>query len=267
MHISMNNEQNGKSAIRGRLKRWFTGNTGQSLLLLEKEHINRILPNLFGYHIIQLGMLDKNGLCDASRISHKIMFDIAPQDEVQPERLICESSHLPFQSNSVDVVLLPHVLEFEADPHSTLREIERILIGEGHVIILGFNPLSLWGLWRVLLAWREEPPWCGHFFRSARLCDWLGLLGFDMVSNHTLYFRPPFRSRRMTNRLSFMEKLGKYLCPWFGGVFIIVAKKRLLPLTPVKAQWRVRRNLIASGVTEPSTRQMKMMFEDEIGAR
>ena len=263
----MNNEQTGKRAIRYRLKRWFTGNAGQTLLHLEKEHLNRILPNLFGYHIIQLGMLEENGLCDASRISHKVMFDISPQEEIQPEHLICETSHLPFQSNSVDVVLLPHVLEYEDNPHTALREIERILIGEGHVIILGFNPLSLWGLWRVLLAWRDEPPWCGHFFRSARICDWLGLLGFDILSNHTLYFRPPFRSRRLIHRLSFMEKLGKYLCPWFGGVYIVVAKKRLLPLTPVRTQWRIRRNLIASGVTEPTTRLMKKLLRDETEIR
>ena len=251
-----------KKAIRTRLKEWFKGVAGRSLLDVEKGLLQEELPNLFGYHILQLGTLGEESLLEASRISHRVLFDIVPQDSISPGRLVCSSSHLPIDANSVDVILLPHVLEFEEKPHEILREIERTLIGEGHLIILGFNPLSLWGIWHAILAWRDSPPWNGYYYRSARIRDWLGLLGFDVIKTRYLFFRPPVRSNWIMNRLGFLEKLGNYLWPWFGGAYLIIGKKRLMPLTPTKAEWRIRRSLIASGVAEPTTRAREMFMRN-----
>ncbi len=248
-----------KKPVRLRLKEWFQGSPGQSLLEAEKNLLDEELPDLFGYHILQLGALDEGKLLDSSRISHKLLFDIVPQDAIATGDLACRSAYLPVDASSVDVVLLPHVLEFEDDPHEILREIDRVLIGEGHVIILGFNPLSLWGIWHILLAWRENPPWSGHFYRAARVKDWLGLLGFEVVQTKHLFFRPPTCSRWLMKQLNFLEKLGNYVWPWLGGSYLIIGKKRLLPLTPTKTEWRIRRRLIASGVTEPTTRAQQML--------
>ena len=253
--------------VRLRLKEWFEGVSGRSLLSIEKNQLDEVLPNLFGYHILQFGALGEDNLLNASRISHHVLFDIVPQDSVHLGHPVCRSSHIPVQANSVDVVLLPHVLEFEEKPHEILREIERILIGEGHIVILGFNPLSLWGIWHVLLAWRGEPPWNGYFYRSARIRDWLGLLGFDVVKTEYLFFRPPTRSNWIMRRLGFLEKLGNYLWPWLGGTYLIIGKKRLMPLTPTKAEWRIRRRLIASGVTEPTTRAREMFMQNNKGVQ
>ena len=243
-----------KKAVRPRLKEWFRGTAGKSLLNAEKKLLREELPNLFGYHIIQMGSLEDENFLSSSRISHRVLFDLLPQDSHTPGNPVCHSSYLPIDANSVDVVLLPHVLEFEEDPHEILREIERILIGEGHLLIMGFNPLSLWGLWHAMFAWRENPPWSGHFYRSARVRDWLGLLGFDVIKTRHLFFRPPVRTNWIMNRLGFLEKLGNYLWPWLGGTYLIIGKKRLMPLTPTKTEWRIRRRLITSGVTEPATR-------------
>lgn len=244
------------SSIRERLCQWFASPLGQSLLEHENAALERVLPNLFGYHLVQLGETCEADLMASSRIGHRVKFALTPQSALTPNRLICASSHLPLDANSVDVVLLPHVLEYEEEPHDLLRESERILIAEGHVVILGFNPISLWGLRHLLLAWRERPPWSGHFYRAARVKDWLALLGFEIVKYESLYHRPPFRSGRLLHKLKFLDKLGKHLFPWMGGVYMIVAKKRVFPVTPVKMQWRIRRGLIASGVTEPSGRVM-----------
>ncbi len=257
----LNNHENpvaSKKTVRLRLKEWFKGVAGSSLLDIEKNVLDEELPDLFGYHILQLGTLEDGNFLGSSRISHRVLCNLTQYDPRSHDDLVCHSTHLPIDANSVDVVLLPHVLEFEEDPHDILREVERILIGEGHLLILGFNPFSLWGLWHLLLAWRDAPPWNGHFYTSNRVRDWLSLLGFEVIKTRHLFFRPPTRSNWIMKRLTFMEKLGNYLWPWFGGVYLIIGKKRLIPLTPTKTEWRIRRRLIASGVTEPTTRARQL---------
>jgi SAM-dependent methyltransferase len=154
----------------------------------------------------------------------------------------------------VDVIVLPHVLEVSPDPHQVLREAERALIAEGHVVILGFNPWSLWGLIRLFLAWRANPPWNGRFLRLGRLKDWLGVLGFEIIETRRFLFRPPLRRERLARRVAFIEKLGSYFWPLFGAAYIAVGRKRLVNLIPIKTQWRGRKRLIAGGVVEPTTR-------------
>ncbi|MCC6716150.1 MAG: methyltransferase domain-containing protein, partial [Gammaproteobacteria bacterium] len=169
--------------------------------------------------------------------------------------VLCAASALPIAADSVDVVLLPFVLEFEQEPHDVLREVERVLIGEGHVVIIGFNPLGCWGLWRLLLWWRDNVPWSGRFLRIGRLKDWLKLLGFEVTHTSRAFFRPPLNSARLLRNLGLLELLGRKLLPMFGGCYVIVARKRLQRLIPIRTQWRARRRLIAAGVVEPTAFQ------------
>jgi len=243
------------SLIRTRLLRWFTGNPGKSVLMTEQTRIAQVLPDLFGYHIVQVGGSGTEHLLDSSRINHKVIIYLESDDRSQTNvSFYCASGSLPIASDGMDVVVLPHVLEFETNPHQVLRETERVLIGDGHVVILGFNPWSLWGLWRLILAWREEPPWSGHYLGLTRLKDWLTLLDLEIIKTECFYFRPPLQNVKVMQKLKFMEQLGRYCWPYFGGVYMLVAKKRVIPLTPVKMQWHIRRDLIASGVAEPSAR-------------
>lgn len=243
--------------LRWRLQKWFRQLPGTSLLQVEQDWLDEQLPGLFGYHIIQLGRLDDQELLAASRIGHRAVVALeADQPVARQHAMVCRGDYLPISADSVDVLLLPHVLEFESNPHQVLRECERVLIGEGHVLILTFNPWSLWGLWHLFLAWREEPPWSGHFFSASRLEDWLRLLGFEIVETRMLYYRPPLRHSGMLQKLGFMEKLGRWCWPWWGGVHAIVAKKHVIPQMPVRELWSRRRRLVTSGLAEPTARQM-----------
>jgi hypothetical protein len=149
---------------------------------------------------------------------------------------------------------LPHILEFEAQPHQVLREVERVLIGEGRVVIVGFNPWSFWGLWRVALSGRKLPPWCGRFRSPGKLHDWLRLLGLEILDTRFLYHRPPVRNQRLDNLLAGWERFASRYFPLLGGSFILVGKKRVVAMTPVANRWHRRSRLIASGFAEPSTR-------------
>ena len=165
------------------LQQWFDGRLGNSVLSMERNQVSRILPDLFGYHILQVGQRADAHLLDSSRIHHRIVTSgIATAGTAQNPHLVCKCTALPVATESMDVVVLPHLLEFAENPHQILRETERALIGEGHVIILGFNPWSLFGLWRLFLAWRDQPPWHGRYIGLTRLKDWLTLLGFPGIS-------------------------------------------------------------------------------------
>lgn len=236
-------------------KNWFTTEQGVSLSGYEHDYVDTVLPDLFGYHIVQIGTLSPKHYLQSSRIGNKVVCQLVGEDDNAVNAdLIGTEEDLPFLADSVDVAVIPHVLEFAGKPHKFLREIERILIGDGHVLILGFNPWSLWGVWRLLLAWRDKPPWNGHFYSLSRLKDWLYLLDFEVVHTEKFIFRPPMGNNRFMRRIIFLEKLGKYCWPYFGSVYMILAKKRVVPLTPIKMRWQKKRQNIAAGVAEPTTR-------------
>jgi SAM-dependent methyltransferase len=236
---------------RARLWHWCKGPLGQLLYGEEKRQLDTLLSEWFGYHLIQVGWSGGN-LTEASRIPHRVMLEVCPgSGDCQA---YAQTDHLPLATDSVDVVLLPHTLEFAPNPHQTLREVDRILIPEGHLVILGFNPWGLWGLRRLWRSRQSHPPWCGRFFSLARIKDWLALLGLDSQLTRTFFFRPPLQHTRTMQRLQFMEKLGQQWWPMFGGVYLLMAKKRVTPLTPIKPRWQPRRSLIGAGLARPTGR-------------
>jgi len=208
---------------------------------------------LFGYHLVQIGCPYGADLLVPSRISHRITLDVdGGANNGSP--LCARADAIPIATDSVDLLILPHTLEFELDPHQVLREAQRMLIADGHVVIIGFNPWSLWGVWRIVLGHRGAPPWCGRFFSMARVKDWLSLLNFDIVRSKMFFYRPPFQSERIMKRLSFLDSAGQRAWPRLGAAYVLVAKKRVIPLTPQRERWVKRRRLVTAGVAEPTTR-------------
>ncbi len=254
----MSNDANlnsGALSLSSKLKIWFGRPLGNYIRERERHILDGILPDLFGYHFMQIGTVFGDSILESTRIGHRILVQLEEEGEVQSGAdMVCASDLLPIAADTMDVVVLPHVLEYSPNPHKLLREIERILIGEGHLVITGFNPWSLCGIWRLLLAWRDEPPWNGHFFSYARIKDWFSLLDFELVRIERFFYRPPLMNMKLMNRLSFLEKLGNHCWSVFGGVYIIVVKKRVVLLTSVKLTWHKRRRMIESGIVEPTAR-------------
>jgi SAM-dependent methyltransferase len=148
---------------------------------------------------------------------------------------------LPLASQSIDLLALPHVLEFCPKPHAILREAERVLMPEGSVVISGFNPLSLWGAARALGWERRRYPGCGRYIGLLRLKDWLALLGFELDGGRFGCYAPPFSQRRWLERFGFMEKAGERWWPICGGVYVVRAVKRVAGMRLVMPAWRTRR--------------------------
>ena len=163
---------------------------GAELLRTEVERVHAAVGNLFGYHCLQVGDLAGEDLLSASRILGRAIVDIDGGAPHGPYPLVRgAATALPIDSHAVDVVVLPHVLEFEPRPHDALRETSRVLVPEGSLLVLGFNPVSVIGLKRMLKHRAADAPWCGTYFSAGRLRDWLTLLGFDIVDQ-----RPCFAS-------------------------------------------------------------------------
>ncbi len=243
----------GDASLVADLRAWYETPPGSLIAAVERQLLGRFLPDLFGFHIVQLGCHHLDGLLDGSRISHKVRIDLGHTLNANAD-MHCIEDALPLAANSIDVVVLPHVLEYALDAHRVLREAERVLIGEGHLVILGFNPWSWFGLWSSMTRWQGRVPWHGHFIGAARVKDWLKLLGFDILHVERDSYRPPAGRARINRNLEFMERFGALCWPPLGNVYLIVARKRVEGLTPLRASWRQRRRLVAGSVIEPSTR-------------
>ena len=241
--------------FRQRQHAWYRLNLGRALLETEVTRLNGILSNLFGYHLVQVGQIGDADLLAGSRITHHMVLG-GDGESSGRVCLYARADALPLASDSTDVIVLPHTLEFEADPHQVLREVERVLIPEGHVVILGFNPWSLWGLWRLFLRRGAYPPWCGNFRGLTRIKDWLALLGFDTIEEHGYFFRPPLQNARIMQKLHFMEGAGARGWPALAGCYLLVARKRVATLTPIKPSWR-RSRLVSAGAVEPTASRIK----------
>ncbi len=235
------------------LRTWFHVAAGKDIRDAELALAAAILPNLFGYHIVQLGNLVSDDFIATTRISHTLLLANSTSAERRAD-IVGRCDALPIATESIDVLVVPHVLEFALEPHAVLREAERVLIGEGTIVIAGFNPWSLCGVWRLLVGWRHRPPWCGQFLSASRVIDWLKLLGFEIEFLQKASYRPPLRRESISRKLIILERIGSFCWPFFGNVYIVVAKKHVAAVTPLKASWQTQRRVVAGGVAETATR-------------
>jgi SAM-dependent methyltransferase len=169
--------------------------------------------------------------------------------------LRCDFAALPFPANSLDLVVLPHTLELDADPHATLREVERVLVPEGRVVISCVNPASLWGLrqrrahvYRRLGIGQLFLPREGEFIGYWRLRDWLRLLSFEVESGRFGCYRPAVLSEPMLQRFAWMDPVGARWWPIFGAVYFLVAVKRVRGMRLLGPAWKTSAARVAKPV-------------------
>jgi SAM-dependent methyltransferase len=212
---------------------WLQTAHGQYILEREQDFIDRNVADVFGYNALQIG-LPQHELLRASRIPLRILAGSEANAQVR-----LNVDELPFASDSLDLVILPHTLEFSEHPHQILREVERIMLPEGHVIITAFNPRSLWGLRRALGP-KQDYPWRGKFISLPRIKDWLALLGFEVVTGRFACYAPPLTSPAWRKRLRFLEPAGDRWWAVCGGVYMLMAIKRVPGMRLIKPQWNGR---------------------------
>jgi SAM-dependent methyltransferase len=231
---------------------WLHSPPGRYLLAWEQQQIDAAVADAFGFHALQLGLPEVQGL-RANRMPHRwVCSNSLVQPEAmpipppacdglstlpppQPLALFAQAEQLPFPNASVDLVVMPHTLELAQDPHQALREAERVLVPEGRIVIVGFNPASLWGLRQAAarlgralgLSSNLYLPSEGEFLRYRRLRDWLRLLSFEVEGGRFGCWRAPLAGEAAIERMAWMDRVGERWWPVFGAVYCVVAVKRV----------------------------------------
>ncbi len=241
-------------------QRWYTEAAASKIIEAEKEEFEEILAKLYGYHLIFVGDSGLTPLVDTSLILHRVLLNPQAKSLTPLSSLPGAIEAFPLRTDSVDVVVLPHTLEHALNPHEVLREAHRVLIPEGHVVITGFNPMSMWGLWHGWKQMTGKIPRKGKMLSANRLRDWLKLLNFQIVGGQNFYFRPPLSSVKWQGRLAFLESWGQNCWPFFGGAYTLVAVKRVVPLTPIKARFKREKRIWqpAEGLPKPTTTSVEI---------
>ena len=220
---------------------WLESPPGRYVLAWEQAQLDAAVADVFGYHALQLGEPHLDAL-RANRMPHRLRA-LLPGDALPGDRPTVRIEHpeeLPFDGQSLDLVVMPHALEFASDPHQVLREVDRVLRPEGRLIVTGFNPVSLWGARQIALRPVLRPflPRDGHFIGVPRLRDWCKLLGFEADRARYGCWRPPCRTQLWLDRTRFLESAGDRWWPICGAVYLVAATKRVRGMRLIGPAWK-----------------------------
>jgi SAM-dependent methyltransferase len=220
------------------LESWYDSGQGRYALEQIRATLASKLETAFGYHILQLGPVRGENLLAASPINHHIH---AGERGGQGVGLLCEADEIPLDSDSVDVIVAHHCMEFSANPHQVLRELQRVLTPQGHLLLVGFNPMSLRGVATMVRRLNRRSPW-RHYqpVSEGRVTDWLRLLGCPPESRRFVYSIPPLGRGRLREAL---RRGDHWLCRHnlpIGGLYVVHAIKQVAGVHPPRLRLRSR---------------------------
>tara|TARA_R110000787_G_scaffold55454_2_gene128055 strand:+ start:425 stop:1210 length:786 start_codon:yes stop_codon:yes gene_type:complete len=251
MEQKMNTRRQGNTGrpfSRQSLAQWLDSPRGKQLISLEGEELGRMLPEIFGRHLLQIGSWGRDrqllGKCETRH--HAVIGSVEGYGEAARIQAEC----LPIAGKSVDAVVLAHCLEFSNAPHNILREANRILTDRGRIYILGFNPWGIWGArQRLGLRYRAFPVGA-RFYSVGRMCDWLELLDLEVTEVRRFSVGFPWNEPRSDGDAWNLASLARP----FSEAYLLSAKKRVLPVNFVGRTNRAQvRSLV--GVASPAARR------------
>src|ERR1019366_6154415 len=232
------------------LHQWQRGQLGRTLISAEAQLLATIFDDVFGLELLELGTWGPGReLLAPSRIRRQSVIAASPEADGCAD-IVARLAHLPINSASVDAVLLPHTLELTTDPYAVLREADRVLMAEGQLIVLGFRPLSLWGL-RAAASPAGFPPGLRRTLSASRVRDWLALLSYEIVNVRPYLYRLPRDPGGSIEAAIPGVLYRRWFYPWPAAAYVIKARKRVYTLTPIRPRLRERRRVF-DGLAEPS---------------
>lgn len=217
---------------------WLTEAVGKDLLSIEQHMLTQALAALGGPYALLIGSPAQTELLSACHTSHPILLTPLTVTHSSVHAIESDLSELPIATGSMNLVLMPHMLEYTVHPHQLFLEACRVVRPEGYIVIIGFNPYSLWGLRKIITRKMRTAPWSTHFLPRERIKKWLKLAEFSLVHEDTVLFRPPLLKKSAFERLKFLESVGAKLYKPLGGVYILVAQAKVIPLTPIRLKWK-----------------------------
>ncbi|RDI46060.1 class I SAM-dependent methyltransferase [Aquicella lusitana] len=210
---------------------------GADLLNAEQALLSRMLAQHFGRHALLIGVPHQHALLSSTKIPCQTLISPLISREKNDSYVEGDLHELPILTGSIDLVMLPHTLEFVDNPRQLLSETCRIIKPEGLIVICGFNPYSAWGL-RKRFTKHPTGPWSGNFIQASKVKGWLKLAEFAMEKQVAALFRPPTMHQTLYNKLHFLEQIGSICFPVLGGIYILLARAKVIPLTPIRLKWK-----------------------------
>ncbi|UTF60582.1 methyltransferase domain-containing protein [Gilvimarinus sp. DA14] len=210
---------------------WFAGATGQAMLKRQQADIDKALACVFGYHLCQISVCRALNLTASSRIPHK--FALNPlADGSGWEGARGDLSLLPLACESVDAVVLHHALDYSATPQQLLAEAARATIPRGYIVIQGFNPWSVQGVWHWSRRHTSgQPLWQHHHLRLGRLLDWFAVLGLSPVAlSYGRYWPGAGPCEGLENSCQRLK------LPW-GSYYTACVRKDVMGALALKPDW------------------------------
>jgi len=235
---------------------WLQSPLGAALLQQEARVVEEALDGIFGEQCLQLGMWGENRTF--MRFTRTQRCALIAETLLGEPSSVAELHRLPLENDSIDAVLLPHTLDFSDRPHALLREVDRVLRADGHIIILGFKTGGLWGL-RRLIPGAGMPPGADNLISDRRVKDWLQLLDMRIQASLRYFFRWPL-PRKSVSASQKWERRGQALWPELAACYMLTAQKRVSTLTPVRPLWRTQPKVVG-GLAEPSARVSRIHFD------
>jgi SAM-dependent methyltransferase len=238
------------------VRQWLTSPLGDALVQQESRVVEEALDGIFGEQCLQLGHWgESNTFLKHARTQRTWLMDVgAPHGR----DVVGQFHNLPIQDDSIDCVILPHVLDYSDRPHAVLREVDRVLTAHGHLVILGFKTGGLWGV-RRLIPGAGLPPDADHLVPERQLRDWLQLLDMRIHGVTRYFFRWPLPAIRRASSPKW-EQRGQRWWPELAACYMLTAQKRVSTLTPVKPVWR-RNPKVVAGLAETTNRVSRIRFE------
>jgi len=230
---------------------WLTQALLSKYLLDAEQHaLSKLLLKYYGSHAALIGVPEQYRLLASCHLPHHFLITPFVQEKETVQNYIeSDFYELPILSGCCDLVILPHTLELVDNPRQLLAEACRIIRPEGYIVICGFNPHSLWGAYKWLSGKNNNLSLANHFLETTQIKKWLHLSDFQLEKQETILYRPPVQQLLLREKFHFIEWLGTKCFPKGGGIYILVARAKVTPLTPIRLQWKQR----VAGIGMPTT--------------
>lgn len=224
----------------------YQGHLGDLLVQAEQQVLKDLFSRVFGLHLVWIGYNALLPTLTSSLVQHKLVLGDYVNPHLKVSKMVSHPETLGLQPDSVDVVILAHALEMSKQPHHVLREAHRILRPEGQLIVTGFNPMSLLGVWHTC-RFKQK------LFMGSRIVDWCQLLDLELIKQERFFYRPPLRHAKLMKK---MEKLENNIPQWLsglGGGYCLNFVKRVAKLTPIRPNWRTAKKEVWGAETVQNT--------------
>lgn len=236
------------------LRHWFNTPIGEVYRHAESQLLSQKLSENFRSEVLQLDFIGwEDEFHEAMRFAHYTILDNQTSGEKKYTRVVGQADNIPIDTHSVDIVILPHTLEFEDNPHQVLREVNRILKPEGIVLLMGFNPWAFWHLPRFLPKAKRNTPWNGRYISRYRVVDWLKLLNFDIEASQGCCLFPLVKNKKDTNKQTIFEKIAAWI-PFVPAAYFVMGVKRVSGGTSVFQLQDLKDRFISQPLTKPATK-------------